>query len=73
MTLQEIFQVQENYKLPDAIMEALLSKEAEKYIRVVKDNKIDIRDTFQEEQGDRNRLKQDFTPDCLCRLVEDLM
>ena len=73
MTLQEIFQVQENYKLPDAIMEALLSKEAEKYIRVVKDNKIDIRDTFQEEQGDRNRLKQDFTPDCLCRLVADLM
>lgn len=73
MTLQEIFQVQENYKLPDAIMEVLLSKEAEKYIRVVKDNKIDIRDTFQEEQGDRNRLKQDFTPDCLCRLVADLM
>ena len=73
MTLQEIFQVQENYKLPDAIMEALLSKEAEKYIRVVKDNKIDIRDTFQEEQGDRNRLKQDFTPDCLCRLVAELM
>ena len=73
MTLQEIFQVQENYKLPDAIMEALLSKEAEKYIRAVKDNKIDIRDTFQEEQGDRNRLKQDFTPDCLCRLVADLM
>ena len=73
MTLQEIFQVQENYKLPDAIMEVLLSKEAEKYIRVVKDNKIDIRDTFQEEQGDRNRLKQDFTPDCLCRLVAGLM
>lgn len=73
MTLQEIFQVQENYKLPDAIMEVLLSKEAEKYIRVVKDNKIDIRDTFQEEQGDRNRLKQDFTQDCLCRLVADLM
>lgn len=73
MTLQEIFRVQESYKLPDAIMEVLLSKEAEKYIRVVKDNKIDIRDTFQEEQGDRNRLKQDFTPDCLCRLVADLM
>ena len=35
VTLQEIFQVQENYKLPDAIMEVLLSKEAEKYIRVV--------------------------------------
>lgn len=73
MTLQEIFRVQESYKLPDAIMEVLLSKEAEKYIRVVKDNKIDIHDTFQEEQGDRNRLKQDFTPDCLCRLVADLM
>lgn len=73
MTLQEIFRVQESYKLPDAIMEVLMSKEAEKYIRVVKDNKIDIRDTFQEEQGDRNRLKQDFTPDCLCRLVADLM
>ena len=41
MTLQEIFQVQENYKLPDAIMEALLSKEAEKYIRAYADNEID--------------------------------
>lgn len=73
MTLQEIFRVQESYKLPDAIMEVLMSKDAEKYIREVRDNKIDIRDTFQEEQGDRNRLKQDFTPDCLCRLVADLM
>lgn len=73
MTLQEIFQVQESYRLPDAIMEVLMSKDAEKYIRAVKDNKIDIRDTFQEEQGDRNRLKQDFTPNCLCWLVAHLM
>lgn len=73
MTLQEIFRVQESYKLPDTIMEVLMSKDAEKYIREVRDNKIDIRDTFQEEQGDRNRLKQDFTPDCLCWLVAHLM
>lgn len=68
-TLMDIFDVKESYRLPDAIMTALLSGDADKYIEKVKDSLIDIRNVFQEEQGDRKNLKQDFTPDCICELV----
>lgn len=33
MTLNEIFGVKESYKLPDKIMQALLSEDAENYIK----------------------------------------
>ena len=47
-TLLEIFDVKEAYKLPDKIMEALMSDRAEKIIREVKDNAgCDLRDIFQ--------------------------
>lgn len=74
MTLQEYFQVKESYKLPDKIMTALLSDDAEKVIKDIK--KIiscDIRDVFQDEHGDRKNLKQDFTPDCICDIVSQLI
>lgn len=29
-----------------------------------------MRDMFQSEQGDRDKLKQDYTPDCICKLFE---
>ena len=70
--LKEIFGVQESYKLPEIIMDTLLSDQAEDIIRKIKNEDIDIRDTFQEEQGDRKELKQDFTPDCICNLVAKL-
>ena len=73
-TLLEIFDVKEAYKLPDKIMEALMSDRAEMIIREVKDNAgCDLRDIFQQEQGDRKNLKQDFTPDCIATLVAGLM
>ena len=73
-SLFDIFRVTESYKLPDKIMEALLSDQAEKITREVKENSIcDLRDLFQKEQGDRERLKQDFTPDCVCTIVAKLM
>ena len=73
-SLFDIFDVTESYKLPDKIMEALLSDQAEKITREVKENSIcDLRDLFQKEQGDRERLKQDFTPDCVCTIVAKLM
>lgn len=72
-TLQELFGVSEAYRLPDKIMSALLSDDAEAVVRKVKDNiNCDIRDMFQDEQGDRDKLKQDFTPDCICKLVAGL-
>lgn len=74
MTLQEFFDVKESYRLPDKIMEMLLSPDAEKTITQIKEQiSCDIRDMFQEEQGDRKSLKQDFTPDCICSIVADLM
>lgn len=72
-TLQELFGVAEAYRLPDAIMHALLSENAEEIIRKTKQSiSCDIRDMFQDEQGDRKNLKQDFTPDCICSLVSSL-
>ena len=73
-SLVDIFQVKEAYKLPDKIMDALMSDNAESVIREIKDNTgCDMRDMFQQEQGDRKNLKQDFTPDCICDMVAKLM
>ena len=73
-SLLDIFQVAEAYRLPDKIMAALFSDEAESVIRKVKENAgCDMRDMFQQEQGDRKNLKQDFTPDCICDIVARLM
>lgn len=74
MTLQEFFNVNESYRLPDKINEVLLADNAEETIKEIKRSICgDIRDMFQEEQGDRKNLKQDFTPDCVCAIVSGLM
>lgn len=74
MTLQEFFGIKESYRLPDKIKEALLSDNAEETIKEIKRSiSCDIRDMFQEEQGDRKNLKQDFTPDCICDIVSQLL
>lgn len=74
MTLNEIFGVKESYQLPDKIMDALLSEDAENYIKAVRNSGItDLRDYYQSDAGDRKNLKQDFTPDCVCDLVSRLM
>lgn len=74
MTLLEIYGIKESYRLPNAIMTALMSDEAESMIQKVRAAGIlNTRDIFQEEQGDRKTLKQDFTPDCICSIVAKLM
>ena len=46
-SLMEIFQVTEAYRLPDKIMDALLSDQAESVIREIKENAgRDMRDMF---------------------------
>ena len=73
-SLLEIFGVKESYKLSDKILEYLLSDQAADKIQEVKDEGYtEIRDIFQEEQGDRKNLKQDFTPDCICQIVAEIM
>lgn len=74
MTLLELFDIKEAYRLPDAIMQSLMSDKAADMIQKVKAaGIINTRDIFQEEQGDRKTLKQDFTPDCICSLVAKLV
>lgn len=73
-TLADILQISEAYRITDGIMKMLMANEAESFIRDVKENaEHDIRDVFQNEQGDRKKLKQDFTPDCICKMVAKLM
>ena len=70
MGLLEIFGVSESYKLPDAIMACLLSGGvAEKLTEIKAEGISSLRDYYQNEQGDRKNLKQDFTPDDICHIV----
>jgi type I restriction enzyme M protein len=74
MTLNEIFGAKESYQLPDKIMHALLSDNAVEYINAVRGSGYtDLRDYYQSDAGDRVKLKQDFTPDCVCEIVSRLM
>lgn len=68
--LYEFLHVSEAYRVPDKLMEVLLSDEAETALKKIKKyGGCNVRDMFQKEQGDRERLKQDFTPDCICTMV----
>lgn len=71
ITLLEYFKISETYQLPDKIMGALFSDNAVKFLSEVSEfcNIENIRDLYQEEQGDRKTLKQDFTPDCICEII----
>lgn len=77
--LNELFGVAESYKIPDKMMELLLddSNRVQFFDRLIAsgaDLSTDfLRDYYQDEQGDRNRLKQDFTPDCICDLVATML
>lgn len=72
--LYELLHVNEAYRVPDKLMEVLLSDEAETALKKIKKyGGCNVRDMFQKEQGDRERLKQDFTPDCICTMVAKMM
>ncbi len=72
-SLLELFEIKEAYRLPDAIMEALFREDAAVTVERIKTEcGTDFRDVFQEEQGDRKSLKQDFTPDCVANIVSKI-
>jgi type I restriction enzyme M protein len=77
--INKLFGVTESYRIPDKMMELLLDKgsRVQFFDRLIA-NEADLstdslRDYYQDEQGDRNRLKQDFTPDCICDLVAAML
>lgn len=74
MNILEIYNVSESYQLPDAIMRALLSNDR---VKILQSKEVfesaRMSDYFQSDAGDREKLKQDFTPKELCDLVARLM
>lgn len=77
MDLLTYFNLKESYELPTRLLAAMLdTNERERLCDMIVQEigsigtQDFIRDMFQSEQGDRDKLKQDYTPDCICRLFE---
>lgn len=77
--IQNLLQEKEAYKVPEKLLNVMLDPDKkDKLLSLLANKMVDsgsdfLRDDFQEEQGDRKKLKQDYTPDCLTRLVSMLV
>lgn len=71
-------EITESYKMPERMMEILFNpaervKMFDAFIAEDTDLSVDQwTDYFQEEQGDRNALKQDLTPPRICQIVAEI-
>ena len=78
-TVHKILDIKESYQMPDKLMELLQSEESkekifDEFMEIEQDLSYDwFTDYFQDEQGDRKQLKQDFTPDCICTIVNGII
>lgn len=69
----KIIGVQEAYKATDKLMEILMTKPKSFFDKLI-ENGIDFdgdifRDYFQDQHADREKFKQDYTPECLSELL----
>lgn len=69
--------IKESYEMPERLMEILTGESVREFYEKMLTIDIDLskdvlRDYFQAEHGDRGKLKQDYTPDCVCELVRRL-
>ena len=69
--------VSESYQVPDAMMKALVdgTKRHELFELYLSEFSLDddpVNVLFQEEHGDRDKFKQDYTPPELARLVAEM-
>ena len=77
--LLDLLNVKEAYRLPDMLMQTLLDEEKRPHLlqQITQQHPYKttdfLRDEYQEEHGDRDKLKQDYTPDCLADLVAGLL
>ena len=77
--INEILGITESFQLHGALKDILFDKD--KRLKIFKrfleiENNLDydwFTNYFQEEQANRNNLKQDYTPHCLCNLVNKLI
>lgn len=73
--LMKILEVSDYSEVPRALMKKITSTEADAFFANLKNENRDadiLRDFFQERYAARKGLKQDYTPDCLGRLINKL-
>ena len=76
--INELIGIKESFELPDKLIKILLNEEEKdkllnKFLEYEIDLKYDfLRDYFQEQHSNRNDLKQDYTPDCICEILSRL-
>lgn len=74
-TVNSILEIDDAYKAPEKIMELISDKESremlfKKFLNVSSDLSFDwFHQYFEDEQAQRKKMKQDFTPDSVARLL----
>lgn len=76
--INNLIGVKESFELPEKLMSLLLDEEKKKTLfNSFMEYDIDLsndlfRDYFQEEHSNRKELKQDYTPDSICKIISKL-
>lgn len=75
--VNKIIGIAENYELPSKLLDLMLSNQREnifnQFLELEQDLSFDwFTDYFQQEHGDRDKLKQDFTPKEVAHLVNSI-
>lgn len=74
--INNLLGIKESFEMPEALITILMSENKNKFLSEIAKyydfTRDDFRDYFQTEHGDRDNYKQDYTPDCLCRLMRGL-
>lgn len=76
--INKTLQIEEAFQMPERVMSILEDKELREEIFqrfMEKDSDLSydwFTDYFQEEHGDRDKYKQDFTPECICRIIDGI-
>lgn len=76
--INKTLEIEEAYQMPEKLMQILEDEQKreevfETFLEEEKDLSYDwFTDYYQKEHGDREKLKQDFTPDCVCKILNSL-
>lgn len=77
--VNKILNISENYQLRDALMNALFEEKKknsifEQFLKLENDLSYEwFTDYFQENQSNRKDLMQDYTPNCICKLISQIV
>nr|DAH28789.1 MAG TPA: N-6 DNA Methylase [Caudoviricetes sp.] len=73
--INDLLGITEGYQLPDKLLQVLEANEHGAICELLTAQGLEhdiLRDYFQNEHSDRDKFKQDYTPDCLCSLVAQM-